>query len=97
MSPWVALVGDDRDRSQGPGAFNRPGLRRLARAASGVIVYSGAAEERVYLIAAGIAMLGGRVLMVETQIPHHAAWHSAVQGWAPKTPYLDVSPIGGRA
>jgi hypothetical protein len=96
--PWVAIVGDDLDFSLGPSAFNTKGARRLARAARGVIVYSGAAEKGIYGAAVGVAVLtGGGTLIVETQIPHHAAWHDAVRAWAPRVPYLDVSPIGGRA
>src|SRR3954468_2462855 len=95
--PWIAIVGDDLERSRGPGAFDIPGLRRLARAASGLIRYSGAADARIYGVAAAIALLSGRVLIVETQIPHHAAWYDAVTRWAPRVPFLDVSPIEGRA
>ena len=95
--PWLAVVGDDLDRSCGPAAFNTKGARRLARAAKGIVVYSGAAEYRIYATACAASLVAGSVFMVETQVPHHAAWYDAVRAWAPDVPYLDVSPIEGRA
>jgi hypothetical protein len=96
--PWVAIVGDDLARSVGPSAFNAKGARRLARASKGIVVYSGAAERRIYATACLVALMTrGGVLMVETQVPHHAAWYEAVRAWAPDVPLLDVSPIAGVA
>jgi hypothetical protein len=41
--PWIAIIGDDNNTADGPSAYDRDGLRRLAALARGLVVDSGAA------------------------------------------------------
>ena len=77
--------------SLGPDAF--PGTRKLIEAAHFICVASGAPVPGMYEAAAFRAALGCRVLIVETQVPHHAAWARRVKRYAPRAYYLDLCPI----
>lgn len=93
---WVVIVGDDPvEGALGPDGFGD--LKPLLRRATAVAVCSGAAMPVVYADAANAAARGGRVVIVETRVEHHAAWSALVRVAAPEAGYLDVSPIGGRA
>ena len=94
--PWIAIVGDD-EISHGPRAYDRNGLRRLAALAEGIAVYSGAAEARFYGLFAATAALGANVLVIETQLAHHAEWSEFLRQAAPQATHLDIMPRGGSA
>jgi len=95
--PWIAIVGDDNEISHGPRAYDRNGLRRLAALAEGIAVYSGAAEARFYGLFAATAVLGANVLVVETQLAHHAEWSTFLRAATPQAAHLDIFPRGGSA
>ncbi len=94
---WVCVVGDDEATSGGPRAFDETSLIQAAQCATHACVYSGPADPRCYAMFAAAAALGGRVLLIETQIRHHAEWSRFVRRFAPEAAYLDVTPMGGRA
>jgi hypothetical protein len=95
--PWIAIVGDDDEISHGPRAYDRNGLRRLAALAKGIAVYSGAAEARFYGLFAATAVLGANVLVIETQLTHHAEWSAFLREAAPNATFLHILPRGGSA
>jgi len=95
--PWIAIVGDDNEVSYGPCRYDREGLRRLAKLADGLAVYSGAASVEFYALFAATAALGVNVLVIETQLAHHAEWSEFLRGAAPRGAHLDIMPRGGSA
>lgn len=94
---WVCLVGDDRETSSGPGGFDAPSLVQVLERASAVAVYSGAADAKFYTTFAVAAVLGGRVVVIETQLAQHVAWLAFVRAHAPDANLLDICPPGGTA
>jgi hypothetical protein len=95
--PWIAIVGDDNEISHGPNGYDREGLRRLATRAQGLAVYSGAASVEFYALFATTAALGANVLVIETQLAHHAEWSEFLREAAPQAAHLDIMPRGGSA
>jgi hypothetical protein len=95
--PWIAIVGDDNEVSYGPCRYYREGLRRLAKLADGLAVYSGAASVEFYALFATTAALDANVLVIETQLAHHAEWSEFLRGAAPQAAHLDIMPRGGSA
>ncbi len=95
--PWIAIVGDDNEVSYGPCRYDREGLRRLAKLADGLAVYSGAASVEFYALFATTAALGANVLVIETQLAHHAEWSEFLREAAPQAAHLDIMPRGGSA
>jgi hypothetical protein len=95
--PWITIVRDDTAMSYGPGAYDRAGLRQLARLAQGVAVYSGAATVEHYGLFAATAALGANVLVAETQLAHHAEWSAFLRAAAPNAAHLEIIPRGGSA
>ena len=95
--PWIAIVGDDNEVSYGPCRYDREGLRRLAKLADGLAVYSGAASVEFHVLFAATAALGANVLVIETQLAHHAEWSEFLRGAAPQAAHLDIMPRGGSA
>jgi hypothetical protein len=91
------IVGDDRTESMGLAAFHSPSINRLLRDASHTVVHSGAPHPAAYAAAAAAAIMGGRVVLVETHNRHHADWHNRVKKNASSAAYLDVSAREGRA
>lgn len=94
---WVCLVGDDWETSSGPGGFDIPSLVQVLERASAVAVYSGAADAKFYTTFAAAAVLGGRVVVIETQLVQHVAWLAFVRAHAPNANLLDICPPGGAA
>ena len=95
--PWIAIVGDDNEVSYGPCRYDREGLRRLAKLADGLAVYSGAASVEFHALFAATAVLGASVLVIETQLAHHAEWSAFLREAAPNAPILHIMPTGGAA
>lgn len=95
--PWIAIVGDDNEVSYGPCRYDREGLRRLAKLADGLAVYSGAASVEFHALFAATAALGANVLVIETQLAHHAEWSEFLREAAPQATHLDIMPRGGSA
>jgi hypothetical protein len=95
--PWIAIVGDDNEVSYGPCRYDREGLRRLAKLADRLAVYSGAASVEFYALFASTAALGANVLVIETQLAHHAKWSEFLREAAPNAAFLHIMPTGGSA
>ena len=66
---------------------------RCAR--QGLAVYSGAAKRRFYGLFATTAALGANVLVIETQLAHHAEWSDFLREAAPNAPFSHIMPRGG--
>ena len=90
--PMVMLVGDDLDGSHGPEGFDHSDLIAAAKAASHVVVYSGAADPELYQLFVAAATLGRLVLVVETRTAHHEKWKRFLGRYAPRAALLDISP-----
>ncbi len=96
--PFVVLVGDDRETSFGPDGFDGGDLIAAAKAASHVVVYSGAADPDFYQFFVIAATLGRLALVVETQPRHHEEWKRFLVRHAPNAALLDIAPPAqGRA
>ncbi len=97
---WVLIVGDDPQRgaSRGPEAFNVDTFIRFARIADVVVIDSAGPDPAPYAYAGLAAMRGRSVLMIETQLAHHAAWFKLAREHAPRTTlFVDISPPDGAA
>src|SRR5262249_46242618 len=76
-STWLALVGDDDGpdgSTVGPTGFHRRDLESLLREATHIAVYSASGDPRPYAVFALAAGLGGRVVVIETQVGRHDEW-----------------------
>lgn len=95
--PFVAIIGDDTDRSLGPAGFHRKSIRRLAAASRGIVVMSCELLPDVYATAAGAAGLGTSTLIIETRSEHEAEWLALVQAAAPAANLLICTVAAGTA
>jgi hypothetical protein len=89
---WVLIVSDDLEKSVGPAGFTSPVLCQLAERATHAAVYSGAADLRIYEMFGVVARTGARLLVIETQLRHHADWCDWCGRFAPDTPLLQIQP-----
>ena len=87
--PFIALVGDDAERSVGPDFFDRPSLDRFIGMADAAAVISSAARADVYNAVGSMAVLLARnVLIVETSLEQEIAWTKAIQRVSPCLPTI---------
>ena len=96
--PWVAIIGDDLDRSLGPGGFHKVSIRKLLKRAHGCSIVSSAAMPNVYAAAAAMAGTCRRnTVLIETTPLHELPWIEMVQRARPRLPILCCSVRGGTA
>lgn len=95
--PFVAIVGDDTDRSLGPADFHRKSIRRLAAITHGVVVMSCELVPSVYATTAAVARLGVSTLIVETRPEHEGEWLDFVKEAAPTANLLICTVAAGTA
>jgi hypothetical protein len=96
--PTILLVGDDTTRSDGPGGFHEPSLRRIIRASSAFAVVSSAPPVEAYEAIARMAALTRRnVLLVETRVEQELPWMELIQRLAPKRRIILATVCGGHA
>jgi len=93
---WIAFVVDDEGpagSALGPSRFNEEDLTSLLMCATHLAVYSGLGEERFYKMLALPTQIGGRVVVVETQVERHHEWVAEVKRVS-KAPLLVIHPDG---
>jgi hypothetical protein len=93
--PWLVIVGDDHDTSDGPSKFDR--LQHLCRLAHAVAIYTGLAEAKFCLLFAATVTIGGKVLVAETQGHHHGEWSAFLREAAPRAARIEILPEWGTA
>lgn len=96
--PFIALVGDDTERSLGPDVFHRASLERLIRMADGAAVIASASPIEVYAgLAALAAFQRNNVIIVETRPEQEIAWVNFLQETVPGLPILLATVQTARA
>ncbi len=96
--PFIAIVGDDTERSFGPGAFHRASLERVVRMADGAAVISSASPLEVYAgLAALAAFQRSNVVIVETRPEQEIAWVNFIEETVPGLPILLATVQTARA
>lgn len=96
--PHVVIIGDDLHEALGPTAFDRLSLKRVVRRAGAAIVVSSSPEFLPYATAAGIALLGRDVVLVETLPAFELEWIHYIERYRPgilrliSTPYPEGRP-----
>jgi len=89
MRPFIAVIGDDTERSVGPGYFDKASLDRLIGMADGAAVVSSAPNKDVYQGLSALAALFARnVLIVETRPEQEIAWVKAIQAAKANLPLI---------
>lgn len=91
--PVCVLIGDDDHASTGPGAW--PGARWLSYWGRAAIVHAAGGEPEHYSIAVAATLAHGRLLLVETDTAHEAAWCRFL-GEGRRCPLLRIVPHDGR-
>lgn len=95
--PAIYLLGDDFDSSAGPAGFHLPSVRRAMRECSAFAVLGGEASAEIYAAVTAGAVVGGRVMTIETQMLHEAEWVELIQKVVPGRPLIWGTVKGGRA
>jgi hypothetical protein len=91
QKPMVVLLGDDDGASSGPAGFRS--WRRLKSWAGCGLIHAAAADVETYTVAIAMAVLQGRLLLIETSSAQEPAWAEALQ--AAGIPAVGVLPRGG--
>jgi hypothetical protein len=91
--PTIAIITDDHPGATGPGAW--PQARHLFRWANVAILHAagGKAEHSVIAVEAAVAL--NRVVQVEMELRHHAAWLALAMRERPRLRILNVLPTQG--
>lgn len=91
--PTIVILADDQPASTGPAPWRQ--VCRLLRWAKVVVLHAtgGAAEQ--YALLAGTTELMSRVLLVEMEHRHHAAWLDMVQPYMMRLSVLSILPPPG--
>lgn len=92
--PVVIVIGDDLHSAHGPQGFHLPSIRRAIRQCHGFAVISSAGMLPVYAAAAGGAMMGLNIMIVETRPSHEIQWSNLIRKLAPDCPFL-LSTVEG--
>jgi hypothetical protein len=91
QKPMVVLLGDDDGASRGPAGFRS--WRRLKSWAGCGLIHAAAADVETYTVVVTMAVLLGRLLLIETTSAQEPAWAEALQ--AAGIPAVGVLPRGG--
>ncbi|CAA2161172.1 hypothetical protein MBRA_06332 [Methylobacterium brachiatum] len=94
---FVAVIGDDMDRADGPSGFRRKSLRRLLGAVGGVSLISCEILPDVYATAAQLAAFGQNVAIIETRPEQEGAWLDFLKEVAPRANLLICTAAAGTA
>jgi len=89
--PTVVLLGDDDGASSGPAGFRS--WRRLKSWAGCGLIHAAAADVETYTVAIAMAVLQGRLVLIETSSAQEPAWAEALQ--AAGILAVGVLPRGG--
>jgi hypothetical protein len=90
--PFLATIGDDYLKPEGPSAFHLRSLRKVLGRAHSVYVMSGAPNPKAYEAAADGAVAGLNTVIVETRIEEELSWLDYVRRHAPKAAKIWVTP-----
>lgn len=91
--PTVVLLTDDTPDATGPGRW--PQAQRLIRWSNAIILHATGGNAEHYAMIAASTVLLRRVLVVEMQHRHHAAWRRLVEARTPQVPVLSIVPPPG--
>jgi|tagenome__1003787_1003787.scaffolds.fasta_scaffold20307639_2 hypothetical protein len=89
--PMVVLLADDDGASTGSAGFRS--WRRLKTWAGCALVHAAVADVETYTVAIAMAVLQGRLVLIETTSAQEPAWAEALQ--AAGIPAVGVLPRGG--
>lgn len=96
--PFVAIVGDDTDRSLGVAGFHRKSIRRLAAITPSIVVIGCELIPSVYAAAAAAAAQARiSTLIIETRDEHEGEWIDLVREAAPSANLLICTAVAGSA
>lgn len=95
--PAAVLIGDDFERSMGPGGFDMPSIERAMRVCAAFTVVTCAPTPEIYTAAMTGAVAGHNIMLIETRLQHEAAWVALIQRLAPGKPLLLATVKGGVA
>jgi uncharacterized protein YndB with AHSA1/START domain len=93
QKPTVISLCDDHPGATGPGRWKQ--VRRLLRWANVTVLHATGGEEHHYELITAMAMMLGRVLVIEMQQQHHAAWKAMVDSYAPRLKGISIVPPAG--
>jgi len=94
--PMIGILGDDFDKSVGPGGFHMASVRRLVRSCAAFAVVSSEPQPDVYSTMALTAVATRQnVLIVETRLIHEGEWLALIQKLAPGRPIIIATVEGG--
>ena len=93
--PLAVILSGDGKAAVGPDAF--PQARRLLRWTRGIMVHATGGKLEHYAEAARATVLTRRLVVVETDTAHEAAWLALAASTAPGTPMLRITAPPGAA
>ncbi len=93
--PVVVLLGDDDYQTTGPSAW--VSLPKLLRWAKRGVLHATGGDARTYEMAASLAMVCRRLILVETSSAAMAEWGRAFTAARPSVPFVGIVPPAGEA
>src|SRR5262245_3834948 len=95
--PWLAVIGDDLDRSWGPSGYDQKSLRRLVQHVGCAAVVAAEPLPEAYAAVAAVVMTSGRPgLIVETRMRHEIEWLAFIRE-NNQIPLINVTMATGQA
>lgn len=91
--PTIVILADDHPASTGPAPWRQ--VRRLLRWAQVVVLHATGGAKEHFEMLTETTELTGRVLLIEMQYCHHAAWLTLVQPYMPRLKVLSIVPPPG--
>jgi hypothetical protein len=89
--PQLLVLADDHPAATGPSGW--PQARKLVRWSSGVLLHASGGEARWSSMAVYLTGQVGRLLMVECELRHRAAWMALAKAQGRR--HLSILPTGG--
>jgi hypothetical protein len=91
--PLVALLADDHSAAVGPGGWKQ--AQELLRWANVAILHATGGQPEQYAMVAASALIMHRVLLIEMQERHHAAWRALAERQTPRLKLISIVPPPG--
>jgi uncharacterized protein YndB with AHSA1/START domain len=91
--PTVISYCDDHPDATGPGRWKQ--VRRLLRWANAAVLHATGGQAEHYALIAATTIAMKRVLLIEMQQCHHAAWRALVNSYAPRLKAMSIVPPPG--
>lgn len=89
--PQLVILADDHPAAVGPDGW--PQARKLMRWSAGVLLHASGGEARWSALAVYLTGQAGRMLMVECELRHHAAWLALAKAQGRR--HLSILPTNG--